>query len=44
MYFDKNVTSVIKLEMVENGEDITTIDFTNKKLNAAIAPEKFILK
>lgn len=44
MYFDKNVTSVIKLEMVENGEDITSIDFTDKKLNVAIAPEKFILK
>ncbi len=44
MYFDKNVSSVIKLEMVENGEDITTIDFTNKKLNTPISPEKFTLK
>jgi len=44
MYFDKNVTSVIKLEMVENGDDVTTIDFTNKKLNAPVAPEKFTLK
>jgi len=44
MYFDKNVTSVIKLEMVENGDDTTTIDFTNKKLNAPVAPEKFTLK
>ena len=44
MYFDKNVTSVIKLEMVENGDDMTTIDFTNKKLNAPVAPEKFTLK
>ncbi len=44
MYFDKNVTSVIKLEMIEPGDDITTIDFNNKKLNAAIPPEKFMLK
>lgn len=44
MYFDKNVTSVIKLEMVENGEDMTTIDFTNKKINAPVAPDKFILR
>jgi outer membrane lipoprotein-sorting protein len=44
MYFDKNVTSVSKLEMVENGDDVTTIDFTNKKINAPVPPERFILK
>lgn len=44
MYFDKNVSSVIKLEMIENGDDITTIDFTNKKINAPVSPDKFILK
>ena len=44
MYFDKNVTSVIKLEMVENGDDTTTIDFMNKKINAPVSPDKFILK
>ena len=44
MYFDKNVTSVIKLEMVENGDDSTTIDFMNKKLNGPVPPEKFTLK
>ena len=44
MYFDKNVTSVIKLEMIEPGGDITTIDFNNKKLNAAISSEIFMLK
>jgi outer membrane lipoprotein-sorting protein len=44
MYFDKTVSSVIKLEMIENGEDITSIDFINKKLNTPISPEKFILK
>jgi len=44
MYFDKNVTSVVKLEMMENGDDTTTIDFMNKKINAPVAPDKFILK
>lgn len=44
MYFDKNVTSVIKLDMIEPGGDITTIDFNNKKLNAAISSEIFMLK
>jgi outer membrane lipoprotein-sorting protein len=44
MYFDKNVTSVTKLEMVENCNDMTTIDFTNKKINGPIAPENFTLK
>lgn len=44
MYFDKNVTSVVKLEMIELGDDITIIDFSNKKLNVKITPEKFILK
>jgi outer membrane lipoprotein-sorting protein len=44
MYFDKNVTSVVKLEMVENGDDTTTIDFMNKKINAPVSPDKFTLK
>ena len=44
MYFDKTVTSVVKLEMVENGDDTTTIDFMNKKINATVSPDKFILK
>lgn len=44
MYFDKSVTSVVKLEMVENGDDTTTIDFMNKKINAPVSPDKFILK
>lgn len=44
MYFDKNVTSVVKLDMIEPGDDITTIDFSNKKLNATITPEIFMLK
>jgi len=44
MYFDKSVTSVIKLDMLEPGDDLTTIDFSNKKINAAISPEIFMLK
>jgi outer membrane lipoprotein-sorting protein len=44
MFFDKSVTSVVRLEMIENGADTTTIDFTNKKINAPVAPEKFNLK
>ncbi|MEO8759948.1 MAG: outer membrane lipoprotein carrier protein LolA [Bacteroidia bacterium] len=44
MYFDKAVTSVIKLEMVESTDDFTVIDFTNKKVNGDIPAEKFMLK
>lgn len=44
MYFDKSVTSVVKLDMLEPSDDITTLDFSNKKLNAPIPVEKFILK
>jgi hypothetical protein len=44
MYFDKNVSSVVKLDMLEPGDDITTLDFSNKKLNETITPEKFLLK
>jgi|SRR6185437_1626669 len=44
MYFDKAVTSVTKLEMVESTDDFTVIDFTNKKVNGNVPAEKFILK
>ncbi|HXU25818.1 MAG TPA: outer membrane lipoprotein carrier protein LolA [Bacteroidia bacterium] len=44
MYFDKAVTSVTKLEMVETTDDFTVIDFTNKKVNGNLPAEKFILK
>jgi outer membrane lipoprotein-sorting protein len=44
LYFDKNVTSVSKMEMVEVSEDITTIDFLNKKLNAPISENTFMVK
>lgn len=44
LMFDKTVSSVVKIEMIEASEDVTTIDFLNKKLNAAIPQELFIIK
>ena len=44
LYFDKTVTSVAKMEMIESNEDLTSLDFSNKKLNAAIAETIFIVK
>ncbi len=44
MYFDKNVTSVFKLDMIEPNEDYTTLEFINKKINAAVADNIFNLK
>jgi outer membrane lipoprotein-sorting protein len=44
LYFDKSVTSVAKMEMVEANEDLTQLDFFNKKLNAPIADNLFIIK
>lgn len=44
LYFDKNVTSVTKMEMVENNEDTTTLEFSNKKLNGQIADAIFTVK
>lgn len=44
MYFDKSVTSVMKMEMVESNDDNTTLDFSNKKLNAPIPDAIFTVK
>ena len=44
LYFDKNVSSVVKLDMIEPTGDNTLIEFSNKKINAIIPPEKFTLK
>jgi outer membrane lipoprotein-sorting protein len=44
LYFDKSVTSVAKMEMIEASEDVTSIDFSNKKLNAPITENVFIIK
>ena len=44
LYFDKNITSVSKIEMIETSEDFTLIEFFNKKLNASISENSFIIK
>lgn len=44
MYFDKSVTSVTKLDMVEPNDDYTTLEFINKKLNGAVADNIFTVK
>ncbi len=44
LYFDKNVTSVAKMEMIENNEDLTSLDFSNKKINAPVAETIFMVK
>ena len=44
MYFDKNVTSVAKLDMIEPNDDYTTLEFINKKLNGPVADNIFTVK
>ena len=44
LYFDKTITSVSKIEMIETSEDFTLIEFLNKKLNAPISEYSFIIK
>lgn len=44
MYFDKNVTSVSKLDMIEPNDDYTTLEFLNKKLNGVVADNIFTVK
>jgi outer membrane lipoprotein-sorting protein len=44
LYFDKTVTSVTKIEMIEGNEDLTLLDFTNKKINAPVVENIFIIK
>lgn len=44
LYFDKSVTSVSKMEMVELGDDQTIIEFFNKRINAPIAENIFTVK
>ncbi|MFO0321223.1 MAG: outer membrane lipoprotein carrier protein LolA [Bacteroidota bacterium] len=41
LFFDKNLSSVIKIEIVESREDYTHIEFLNKKLNAPILEKNF---
>ena len=44
LYFDKNVTSVAKMEMIENNDDLTSLDFINKRLNVQITEAIFSVK
>ena len=44
LYFDKTITSVSKIEIIETSEDFTLIEFLNKKLNAPISENSFIIK
>jgi len=44
MYFDKNVTSVSKLDMIEPNDDYTTLEFTLKSQNAPIQDNIFTVK
>ncbi len=44
LYFDKTVTSVTKMEMIESNEDLTLLDFTNKKINGPVLETIFTVK
>ncbi len=44
LYIDKTDYSVLKVKMIEPGDDYTLIEFANRKTNQAIGDEKFIVK
>lgn len=44
VYFDKKDYSVVKLKLLESGNDYTLIEFKNKKINNNIANEIFTIK
>ena len=44
LYIDKTDYSVVKVKMIEPGDDYTSIEFSNRKTNQAISDEKFIIK
>lgn len=44
LYIDKTDYAVVKVKMIEPGDDYTSIEFTNRKTNHAIGDEKFIIK
>ena len=44
LYIDKSDYAVVKVKMIEPGDDFTSIDFTNRKNNQPIDDEKFIVK
>jgi outer membrane lipoprotein-sorting protein len=41
LYFDKSITYVTRVELIESSGDSTRISFTGKKLNEVINDEKF---
>jgi outer membrane lipoprotein-sorting protein len=44
LYINKVDYAVDKVKMIEPSDDYTSIDFSNRKTNQAIADEKFIIK
>lgn len=44
LYIDKTDYAVVKVKMIEPGDDYTGIEFINRKTNQAIPDEKFIIK
>jgi outer membrane lipoprotein-sorting protein len=44
LYFDKQISSVIRLDMIEKTGDQTKLEFLNKKINAPISPDNFLLR
>lgn len=44
LYIDKTDYSVVKVKMIEPGDDYTLIEFANRKTNQPIGDEKFIVK
>jgi len=44
LYIDKSDYAVVKVKMIEPGDDYTSIEFTNRKNNQPVDDEKFIIK
>jgi outer membrane lipoprotein-sorting protein len=44
LYFDKATNGVSRIDMLENTGDNTKISFINRKENAEISDEKFLIK
>jgi len=44
LYFDRKDLSVVCLKMVEQGGDYTAINFTDKKINASVSDDMFIIQ
>lgn len=44
VFFDKTSYDVVKVKMIEESEDYTSIEFKNRILNSEVADEKFTFK